>query len=97
MVFIRKIKSILSQPCLGTSIDIDSQRRYICLVDISTSVYILSTQSLNNCIESWRASFERDLNYSSLGSLDNIIYKFNSFEVHSPISSKFSGGILNEH
>ena len=92
MVFLRKVKWIEKQPCLITNIDVDSERRRICIIDISNSIYIILASSLHNCMEQWRASFEKDKDYSSIASIDRIVYRFSSFEINKPLAGKFSNG-----
>ncbi|EAR87289.2 hypothetical protein TTHERM_00056030 (macronuclear) [Tetrahymena thermophila SB210] len=93
MVFFRKIKNLENQPCLITKMDLDADRKRICLIDISSTVYIFSTQSLHNLIEDWRFKFQKDLNYADMKSLDTPLFKFSPYELYKPSQVKFSSSI----
>ncbi|KAL4465838.1 hypothetical protein ABPG74_004075 [Tetrahymena malaccensis] len=93
MVFFRKIKNLENQPCLITKMDLDADRKRICLIDISSTVYIFNTQSLHNIIEDWRFKFQKELNYADMKSLDTPLFKFSPYELYKPQQVKFSSSI----
>ncbi|KAL4470720.1 hypothetical protein ABPG72_016725 [Tetrahymena utriculariae] len=93
MVFFRKIKNLENQPCLITKMDLDADRKRICLIDISSTVYIFNTQSFHNIIEDWRFKFQKYLKYADIISLDNPLFKFSPYELYKPSQVKFSSSV----